>query len=261
MKGSSTKAFNHNNFYYYSACVMEFDKALGEIMRQLDVRGLLDDTVLLLYGDHNTYYSSLSNYVKNIDNEKAENYTNLYRVPCMIYYPNMTEIANFLNSEKANKVGSRYIISSSNYGTKVQVKKFSCTADIMPTLMDLLGINYYENLYFGHSIFDDEVSVLYSRAYDMFITDSIYFSSLNNIKWIRKDQPIVRNDPATSYADLTTFDREDHINAVEEEAKILLKKLDSCNRIFYNNYFGRKNIHKNELKNVEIFKSNLQTIN
>ena len=261
MKGSSTKAFNHNNFYYYSACVMEFDKALGEIMSQLSTRGLLDNTILLLYGDHNAYYSSLSNYVKHIDNEKAENYTNLYRVPCMIYYPNMAEIANLLNDEKASKVDSRYVIRSTSNGTQIQVKKFACTADIMPTLMDLLGINYYENLYFGHSIFDDEVSVLYSRAYDMFITDSVYFSSLNNIKWIRKDQPIERNDPARSYADLSQYDSDDHINEVEEEAKILLKKLDTCNRIFYNNYFNRKNIHNNELKNVEIFKTNMQTIN
>jgi len=95
----------------------------------------------------------------------------------------------------------------------------------------------------------------------MFITDSMYFVSLNNIKWIRKDQPIQRQDPACSYADLTSYDSDDHISQVEEEAKILLKKLDSCNRIFYNDYFNRKNIFNKEIKNVEIFKNKMIEIN
>lgn len=265
MKGSSTAAFDHNNFYYYSACVMEFDKALGEIMNQLKTRGLSDNTIVLLFGDHNTYYSSLSNYVKGIDNTNDDNYTNLYRVPCMIYYPNMSEIVNFLNVNKSSKLGSRYVINvtKDNDGNDlvgVQVKKFACTADIMPTLMDLMGINYWGNMYFGHSIFDDTASVLYSRAYDMFITDSMYFVSLNNIKWIRKDQPITRNDPACKYADLTTYDSEDHISEVETEGKILLKKLDTCNRIFYNDYFARKNINDNSKTNAQIFSEKLITI-
>ena len=266
VSGNSTKAFNQNNFYYYCACVMEFDKALGEIMNQLETRGLDDNTIVLLFGDHNTYYSSLSNYVKDIDNTNDDNYTNLYRVPCMIYYPNMSEIIDFLNNNKSSKLGSRYVvnITKDNEGNDqvgVQVKKFACTADIMPTLMDLMGVNYFGNMYFGHSIFDDTESVLYSRAYDMFITDSMYFVSLNKIKWIRDDQPVVNNDPACKYADLTSYDSEDHINRVEEEGKILLKKLDTCNRIFYNDYFARKNINDKTRTNAQIFAEKLIAIN
>ena len=267
MSGNSTKAFNHNNFYYYSACVMEFDRALGEIINQLETRGLSDNTIILLFGDHNTYYSSLSNYVKDIDEpEEEDNYTNLFRVPCMIYYPNMSEVLNFLNTNQADKLGSRYVINvtqddEGNTQVGVQVKKFACTADIMPTLMDLMGINYFGNMYYGHSIFDDTESVLYSRAYDMFITDSMYFVSLNKIKWIRDDQPIQNNDPACKYADLTNYDSEEHITQVENEAKILLKKVDTCNRIFYNDYFARKNINDNTKTNAQIFAEKLIYIN
>ncbi len=264
MSGSSVEAQNHNNFYYYAACVKEFDKALGEIMNQLEERSLLDNTILLLFGDHNTYYSSLSNYVKNIDNFNDDNYTNLYRVPCMIYYPNIDEIITYLETNQSDKIGSRFVITeqlnSKNETVKgIQVKKFTCTADIVPTLMDLQGINYYENFYFGHSIFDDTVSVLYSRAYDIFLTDSMYFVSLNNIKWIRESY--FANNPANKYADLEYYDVEDHINAVEIEATILLKKLDTCNRIFYNDYFARKNINNSTLNNAQIFESNIQLIN
>lgn len=273
MEGNSAKAFNHNNFYYYCACVMEFDRALGEIERQLEVRNLKDKTIIQLFGDHNTYYSSLSEYVKDIEDPKDNNYTNLYRVPCMIQYPNMSEIIAFLNANKldktltvsslseADKANSRYVIIDDGLNLSVRVKKFSCTADIMPTLMDLLGINYYGNLYFGHSIFSDTTSVLYSRAYDVFITDNMYFVSLNNIKYLRKDQPLVNKDCALKYADISHYDSEDEISRVETEAKLLLKKLDTCNRIFYNNYFARNNKFVENVKNGEIFKTKLLLIN
>ena len=260
--GGSFEAFNHNNFYYYCACVMEFDRALGKIIEELDTRGLLDNTIISLFGDHNTYYSSLSNYVKDIDSTKDDNYTNLFRVPFMIKYPNMDQVVEFLNTYMQDELtNGRYVINKTDFGNQILVKKFMCTADILPTLFDLCGINVYGNLYFGHSAFGKDVSVLYSRAYDVFITDSMYFVSLNNIKYIRKDNPINNNDPALKYADIANYDSEEHINMVEIEAKILLEKLSVCNRIFYNDYFARKNINDQSKTNAEIFIQKLQMIN
>ena len=159
------------------------------------------------------------------------------------------------------QVNNRYIVNKTAGGTQIIVKKFMCTADMLPTLFDLLGINVYGNLYFGHSAFEWQESVLYSRAYDMFITDSMYFVSLNNIKYIRKDNPQANNDPALEYADISDYDSEDHIAEVEVEAKRLLDKLSVCNRIFYNDYFGRKNINDNTKTNNQIFKEKLIEIN
>lgn len=281
--GDSFEAFNHNNFYYYVACVMEFDRALGLMMQELEDRNLIDNTIVCIFGDHNTYYSSLSNYVKGIDNTKDSNYTNLFRVPCMIKSPNMSDIAQYLSAtlldevsvklladnqtlttDEANQlaaewIGNRYIVNNSN--TQIIVKKFMCTADILPTLLDLCGINVYGNLYFGHSAFEYDTSVLYSRAYDIFITDNMYFVSLNNIKYIRKDNPAANNDPALKYADISNYDSEQHINEVEIEAKKLLDKLSVCNRIFYNDYFDRKNIEDNTKTNMQIFIQKLKAIN
>ena len=287
MKGDSFEAFNHNNFYYYCACVMEFDRALGEIMHQLSTREnaggtkLIDNTIICMFGDHNTYYSSLSNYVKDIDNTKDSNYTNLFRVPLMIKAPNMdaikTHIQSTMVAELATKlmaenpsidsdtaltmatdrINERYKISDS----QIIVKKFMCTADMVPTLFDLAGINIYGNLYFGHSAFEWDTSVLYSRAYDMFITDNMYFVSLNNIKYIRKDNPLLNNDPALKYADIKYYDSEEHLIEVEIEGKKLLDKLSVCNRIFYNDYWGRKNINDNTKTNAEIFVEKLKEIN
>lgn len=263
MQGDSEAAFNHNNFYYYCACVMEFDRALGRIMEELESRSLIEKTIVCLFGDHNTYYSSLSNYVKGIDNTDDKNYTNLFRVPCMIKHPDMKDVVDYLNSSMADYVGDgkRYVIKENGEGTQILVRKFMCTADIVPTLFDLAGINNYGNLYFGHSVLSETVSVLYSRAYDMFITDSMYFVSLNKIKYIRKDNPVLNNDPALKYADISTYDSEDHINQVELEAKKLLDKLSACNRIFYNDYFARKNINDSSKTNAEIFGEMIRSIN
>ncbi|MBQ3502446.1 MAG: sulfatase-like hydrolase/transferase, partial [Clostridia bacterium] len=266
--GNSFEAFNYNNFYYYIACVMEFDRALGAVMDKLEENGLKDNTIICVFGDHNTYYSSLSNYVKGIDDTNDDNYTNLFRVPCMIKVPSSIseKVENYLNSTIIDEVAeqlmnsnqtiddatakqmakqmveNRYAVNKTGKGTQVIVKKFMCTADMLPTMFDLLGINVFGNLYFGHSAFEWQQSVLYSRAYDVFITDSMYFVSLNNIKYIRKDNPQSNNDSALSYADINNYDSDEHMAEVEIEAKKLLDKLSVCNRIFYNDYFGRKNI-------------------
>ena len=89
----------------------------------------------------------------------------------------------------------------------------------------------------------------------------MYFVSLNNIKYIRKDNPLANNDPALKYADIKGYDSDDHMAKVEIEAKKLLDKLSACNRIFYNNYWARKNINDNSKTNAEIFIEKLKAIN
>lgn len=256
---------NYNNFYYYTACVKEFDKALGETMNQLKTRGLADNTIILLYGDHNTYYSSLSNYVKDIDNTRHSNYTNLYRVPCMIYHPQLETIISKLQNDFSEFLGTRFVIntytnSKNEIVQNIQVKKFTCTADIVPTLFDLMGINFYQNLYFGNSVFNETSSVMYSRAYNVFVTDSIYFSNINNIKWFRSEEN-VNNDPANKYADLSNYSKTSHLSQTEKEAKNVLEKLDVCNRIFYNDYFARTNISNSQKTNAQIFNERMDLIN
>jgi phosphoglycerol transferase MdoB-like AlkP superfamily enzyme len=146
--------------YYYMTTGLEFDHMLGCIKRELqqrksDITGesLWDNTTVVLFADHNAYYQEMSNYVKDIPDYDADNkFTDLYNVPFMIRDKDLT--ADMTEEERI-------------------VEKFVCTADIVPTLLDLLGINYYTNLYYGHSVFSDEQSVLYTRAYDNFIGDGI----------------------------------------------------------------------------------------
>ena len=139
----------------YMSTIMDFDKALGIMMDDLESKGLLDKTTIVIFGDHNSYYQELSGYVKDLEDYTTDrNYTDLYKVPLMIY--------------------------DKNLGHKV-IGKFTCTSDIVPTITDLLGINTYSNLYYGNSVLSDEESVLYSRAYGFFVGDGVLARSMNNI--------------------------------------------------------------------------------
>ena len=61
--------------------------------------------------------------------------------------------------------------------------------------------------------------------------------------------------------DIEYYDSEDHKAEVTIEAKKLLEKLSVCNRIFYNDYFGRKNINDSSKTNNQIFIEKLKAIN
>jgi len=187
--------------WHYVSTVINFDRALGCMMEDLEKKGLLDNTTIVLYGDHNTYYHDLSNYVKDIHGYETENcFTDLYRVPLMIYDQNLEhEVIN----------------------------KFACTADIVPTLLDLLGIKYFSNVYFGNSLFSQKESVLYSRAYDYFLRKGIIGRSVNSI--------LYRNDELVTFAAMESFKR---------DATALVEKIRYCDFIFEEDYFANRSHYK-----------------
>ena len=177
----------------YVAAALDFEKALGIMNEYLIANNLYDNTMVVLFADHNAYYHDLTNYVKDIpENKSLENYTELYRLPFMI------------------RVGN-------NQGEVID--KFTCSTDILPTVYDLLGIKYFNNMFFGHSVFSVIESVLYSRVYKEFIASKVYFYSLNNIIYKAPDA-----DEAYMYqiVDLSTE---------------LIVKLEHINRVFYNDFF------------------------
>ena len=181
--------------FHYMTTAIELDNAIGCMYRDLESKGLLDNTVIAMFGDHNTYYQQLSNYVKDIDDyDTQRKYTDLYNVPLMIR-----------DSGIPHQV----------------IDKFTCTADIAPTLLDLLGVKYYENMFYGHSVFSEKVSVLYSRAYDIFVGDGIVGTSVNKL---------VYRSPLVS---------DDQLSAFKTEAVSLVEKIKHCDYIFKQDHFGK----------------------
>lgn len=112
------------------AAQMDFDKGLGILLDDLEKKQLMDDTLIVLYSDHKNYSSPeiTEKYSTNADDELDVN-----RVPMLIYGKGLTPgVSETL---------------SSHY-------------DITPTVLDLLGISYYQDFYYGESLFLSERSNL-----------------------------------------------------------------------------------------------------
>ncbi|MCH5162207.1 MAG: hypothetical protein J1G38_01810 [Clostridiales bacterium] len=226
-----------NSLRYYVAAGMDLDKAVGIMLDYLDntdyldsdgnpVTGadgkrlkLADRTIVTMYGDHNCYYQGVSNYVKDIYSFDAINYTELYRVPVMM------------------KIGTKNLGGNNHGGVDGTsnayfIEKFTCVVDIMPTILDVLGIRGFKNLMHGVSAFSDEESVLYSRAYDKFMTDKIYFNSLDHIIYQAEDADI---------------------EEIEQKCLELLEKISHINRIFAGDFFKgeRGKVYYEKLKALQ----------
>lgn len=197
--GVFPKGSKYDNYLRtYAAAVADLDKALGIMLDDLEQKGLLANTTILMVADHNTYYNGLSNYAKDIDtNFNPE----LFRVPMIIYDQ---KLAAFMD----------------NAGKSRTISKFTTTSDVIPTLLDLLGIPGWKNLYLGNTIFCDTESIIYSRAYNIFITDKYICYSMNNMKY-----------EASNTAQDTKLD-------FENRALTHLSKLEDLDKIFYNDYFS-----------------------
>ncbi len=196
--------FNYKEAGYlrhYAAAVMDFDRALGVLMQRLKDTGHEDDTTIILYSDHNTYYTDLVYFAKGIDKNTDRYNTEAFRIPCMIYDKKL------LNAYKANNDGSQVLT------------KFTTTSDLMPTIFDIFGIPAWKNMYFGNSIFTDVESIVYSRSYGVFVTDKLAGYSVNKLLYT------------------TEGFTDDDLNDFISRATVHLNKLEILDKIYYSDYF------------------------
>lgn len=119
---------------YYQCGVKGLDDAIGVIVDKLKEYQIEDETTLLLFSDHYSYYDSLSHDVKGMDRNN-NNAKDLNIIPMIISSPG---VKNY-NSQTDKK----FLINN----------RFTSAYDIIPTLFDLLGVKFNENLYLGNSIF------------------------------------------------------------------------------------------------------------
>lgn len=154
---------------HYEAAVMNTDAALGMMLDHLEEENLLDDTIIVLYGDHNVYYHDI--YLKRF----ASTDNNYYN---MEMYHNFFAIYNpILTQAYLDKTGA----------DNTTISKFVTPYNIAPTLFDLLGYRYDQNIFMGHSIFSDQEDVFYSIKLTGFFDENMY--SDNGIDIIYNKQP------------------------------------------------------------------------
>lgn len=168
-KWSNPLAGTENAAYYerYTLKTMDFDKGLGHLINYLNESGRINNTLLLLYGDHDIYYGGEHNiplaqliYKKDNPQEIA-----LYHVMCTLFNPT-------LNQKYYNAYGSH------------EYNNFVTLHNIVPTILDLTGAKYNDKLYFDKSIFNmkqDEVHLFYSFAISVYMNKNYLTKSGNKI--------------------------------------------------------------------------------
>ena len=157
-----TKLGNYYKSLHYA------DSALGVLIEELENAGLLDDTVLVIYGDHDSRISKKEyNYQQNYDkyeddllDKDDENYVEFdsyqqelgRKVPFIIWTKDMT--GTKLNQNNSNVMGMY---------------------DVMPTLGNMLGI--YNEYALGNDIFNvkDQNIVVFPNG--NWLTNKVYYNS------------------------------------------------------------------------------------
>lgn len=209
-----TNVKQDNYLRTYAASLLDFDRALGILFDYLQVNNLLDTTTVLVYGDHNTYYHNLSYWAKKLSTPYE---SELFRIPCMIYD---TKLYQAYTSKYGVDYKDYILGNDKNENGKCLVQdKFTTAIDLIPTILDLFGIKGWDKLYLGNSAFTEDESIIYSRAYGIFVTDKLVCYSVNNLLYTCEG--------------FTDEDKQDFIKRAEKH----LKKQEYIDKIFYSDYF------------------------
>ncbi|WP_322170441.1 LTA synthase family protein [Acutalibacter caecimuris] len=111
--------------------MMETDQFIGMLMDRLEAEGRLDDTVLLFYTDHYDKYFTDKEFL--YQQKGVSGPPELYNTPCFFY----------------------------GGGLQAQeVEKYCSTVDIVPTLVNLFGLDADRRYYVGDDIFGDKGGVV-----------------------------------------------------------------------------------------------------
>ena len=147
-----------NYLVNYQASIVGLDKAIGVIVNRLNELGIYDNTTICLYSDHNAYYHTLSNTIKGVDSTDYSN-TELNTIPFIIKsngLNNAIKEKGYYSESNPNGVlaiGDRYGNEDEQGNLIPSTSRFSSAYDIVPTLLDLLGIEFNRNFYPGNSLF------------------------------------------------------------------------------------------------------------
>ena len=151
----------------YLANNLELEYALQYLVDRLDKADKLDNTLIVLTGDHYPYYltdkaaKSLLGYLPDTDFER-------YRSTCIMWFNGLAE--------------------------PITVDTPCCNVDILPTILNLMNIEYDSRLISGTDIFSDSLhaAMLYNKN---FITDKVkYNASTGEAEWLIDTTDLAEED-------------------------------------------------------------------
>ena len=144
----------------YIACNIELDKAMGNLLEQLEKAGQLERTLICLSTDHYPYGLTDAEY---------------------------EELAGKDLSVGKDKFRNTLILWNAAMVESVYIDKACGPMDLMPTLLNLLGFDYDSRMYAGRDIFSDREGMVIFNNRD-FVTDSLIFIEKGDISYWLQDE-------------------------------------------------------------------------
>lgn len=186
----------------YFKSVHYADQAIGQLMEDLDSNGLLDNTVVVIYGDHDAkvkeeeyeYYYNYNPFTNETLTEDDAGY-----IPVDEFYYNLNRKVPFIIWSK-----------DGGYEPK-EITKVMGMYDVQPTLGNMF--NFTNEYALGHDIFsfddDEENIVIFPNG--NFITDTVYYDSqketyfdltdYKNVADYASCNQVYKNDPIPLYSE------------------------------------------------------------
>lgn len=207
-----TKLGNYFKSVHYA------DSALGEFFQELDEAGLLDNTVVILYGDHDARlpradYVKMLNYDMTTDSVKSKD------------DPTYQEF-NSYHYELNRKVPLLIWTKDDTIKAK-EVTDIMGMYDVQPTISNMLG--FYNKYSLGHDIFEIKDNNIVVFPNGNWLTNKVYYNSQKGEYMSLKDE-VISND------------------YIEKNSEYTEKLLDVSNDIIV---FDLLNKDKNESKVVK----------
>lgn len=137
----------------YLSTQMNLDYGLQQLLEDLEKENVLNDTIIVIYGDHYPYGLASEEAINTVVN--AEGYK-MNRVPFIIYDP-------------TNSVGKK-------------IDTLSSTFDIFPTLCNLFNLDYSGAYTVGRDLFSNEVGFVPFMDRSILTEDFYYNGSTNEIE-------------------------------------------------------------------------------
>ena len=183
----------------YIAAQMELDKALEDLIDKLDEAGKLEKTVFIVTPDHYPYGLTDSGYDalagKNVSDDAFE------------------------------KHHSCLGIWSASMEEPVHVKKLCASVDVLPTVLNLLGVTCDSRILAGHDILSDSEELV-NFADHSFKTDKIGYNT--------------KTGEVTYYVDEKTVSQSYIDDKIKEVETKLYMSDEIINTDFYGYVYGRK---------------------
>lgn len=137
---------------FYLSTQIELDRGLEVLINKLEENNKLDDTVIMLVGDHYPYGLSLDE-INELSSYNRDNIFEKVKMPLIIYNRNLKD---------------------------VNIDKYCSQIDILPTILNLFGVEYDSRLLLGKDIMSDGLSpiIFQNRS---FITENGKYNAITEV--------------------------------------------------------------------------------